>query len=84
MFQGLSTKEQFNQFGAYWDIFRHRNDDTFALQTRILADKHTFLSIVISVFRRYEKPTKKVLAQSEKLRYGFWIPIYLPSITSDV
>jgi len=40
-----------------------------------IADKHTFLSIVISVFRMYEKPTKKVLAQSEKIRYGFGIPI---------
>jgi len=48
------------------------------------AAKHTFLSILISVFRRYETLTKKVLAQSEKIRYGFGIPMYLPSVTSDV
>jgi len=44
-----------------------------------LADKHTFLSIVISVFRRHEKSTEFFLPQSEKIRHGIWIPIYLPS-----
>jgi len=34
------------------------------------------LPIVISVFRRYEKPKEKKSAQSEKIRNGFWVPIY--------
>jgi len=52
---------------------------TLALQTWRLADKHTFLLIVTLVLRRCEKPTEKVLAQSEETRYGTWKPIYLPS-----
>jgi len=77
---GTAPRNNFTKFGAHWNIFRHRIKDTLVLQTRRL----TFLSIVISVFRRYEKPTEKISAQSEKIRYGVWIPIYLPSSTSDV
>jgi len=51
--------------GVYLDI-----EVTTLLRFR-LTDEHTFLSLAISVFRRYEKPTEKVLAQSEKIRHGF-------------
>ena len=61
--RGIALRNVCTKFGADWNIFRYRNDDT----TESVTESQTHKLLVISLLGRSEMPRKKISAHSEKI-----------------
>ena len=53
-------------FGTDWEMFKHRNNDTFNVTHTKRSQNHRHMFMVISLLRKCEKPKKSSTSIGEK------------------